>query len=98
MEINNLHFWLFFELIEAWKFKSYQRGSVIPYVKLRDLREVLKQYATHVYQHYQEYRQIVEDLSKLDQRKPSLAEQIVSTKHLQQHLINDAIVKKPKSS
>lgn len=94
----DFYFWLCFGLFEAGKFKSYQHGSVIPFVNLRDLREVLKQFAHHVYPHYQQYRQIVDDLVKLDQRKPTLAEQIESTKHLQQQLINDVVVKKPNCS
>lgn len=94
-EMFDFYFWLCFGLFEAGKLKSYYRGSVIPFVKLRDLREVLKQFAPHVYQNYQQYQQIVDDLSNLEQRKPTLAEQIVSTRHLQQNLINDLFVKKP---
>ncbi len=94
----DFYFWLCFGLFEAGKFKSYHRGSVIPFVNLRDLREVLKQFAPFVYNHYQQYRQIVDDLSKLEKRNVTLAEQIVSNKHLQLHLIKDLIVKKPNCS
>jgi hypothetical protein len=81
-EMFDFYFWLCFGLFEAGKFKSYQRGSVIPFVNLLDLREVLKQFAPHLYYHYQQYLQIVDHLSKLDQRNVTLAEQIVSTRHL----------------
>jgi hypothetical protein len=97
-EMFDFYFWLCFGLFEAGKFISYHRGSVIQFVNLRDLREVLKQFAPHVYHHYQQYLQIVDDLSKLEKRNVTMAEQIVSTKHLQQHLINEVIVKKPNCS
>jgi hypothetical protein len=97
-EMFDFYFWLCFGLFEAGKFKSYHRGSVIQFVNLRDLRQVLKQFAPHVYQHYLQYLQIVDHLSRLEQHNTTLAEQIVSIKNLQQHLINDFIVKKSNCS
>lgn len=64
------------------------RGTAIQFINLNDIRDLIREHNQPLLQHWQKYQQVLSALSKLEQRKVSLAEQVKSTERLQQHLIN----------
>jgi hypothetical protein len=83
----DFYFWLIYGLWKDGKFKSHHRGSAIPFINLNDVRELLREIAPAIQPDWNKYQQILEALSKLEQKKASLAEQIISTTSLQRHLL-----------
>jgi hypothetical protein len=83
----DFYFWLCYGLFKAEKFKTYHRGSVIPFINKGDLRELICDFAPAIYPHWDQYQKIIQALSKLEQKKATLAEQIIATEKLQSHLI-----------
>lgn len=83
----DFYFWLVYGLWRDGKFKSRHRGSVISYISLNDLRDLIREVAPFIHPDWTKYRQILETLSKLEQKKASLAEQIISTTNLERHLL-----------
>lgn len=75
-------------LFQAGKFKSCQRGTAIQFINLQDVRDTIKEVTPSVYDHWQQYQQVLAALSKLEQRKVSLAEQVIATERMQKHLIS----------
>jgi hypothetical protein len=80
-------FWLIYGLWRDGRFKIRQRGSVIPFINLDDVRELIREVAPAIQPDWNKYQKILESLSLLEQKKASLAEQIVSTTNLQRHLL-----------
>ena len=83
----DFYFWLAYGLWQAGKFQPYYRGSVIQFITVKDLRSKIMQVAPAIYMHWQQYQQIISSLSKLEQKKSSLAQQIIATEKLQHYLI-----------
>lgn len=83
----DLYFWLVFGLFKAGKFKSRQRGSVIPFVNLNDVKNVLKETGPAIFQHWQQFQQIMKALDLLEKSKTTLGQQLVTTENLQCYLI-----------
>lgn len=81
------YFWLIYGLYKAGKFKTRLRGSVIPFVNLDDIRDVLKKAGPPIFQHWQQYQQIMKALDLLEQTKTTLGQQLVTTENLQRYLI-----------
>lgn len=80
-------FWLVYGLWKDGRFKTVYRGTAIQFINLQDVRDVLREVAPAVQPDWNKYQQILEALSKLEQKKASLAEQIISTSSLQRHLL-----------
>src|SRR5207249_3119237 len=76
-QMFEFYFWLTYGLWTAGKFKTLHRGSAIQFVNVVDVRSVIGEVAPPIYEHWQQYQQILGALSKLEQKKASLAEQIV---------------------
>ena len=83
----DFYFWLCYGLFKAGKFKIYQRGSVIPFTNKGDVQELFNEMAPQIYPYWDQYQKIIEALSNLEQKKATLAEQIIATEKLQSHLI-----------
>lgn len=80
-------FWLVYGLWRDGRFKICHRGSVIPFINLDDVRDLIREVAPAIEPDWSKYRQILEALSKLEEKKASLVEQINSTSNLQRHLL-----------
>ena len=83
----DFYFWLVFGLFKAGKFKSRLRGSVISFVNLYDIKSVLKETGPSIFQHWQQFQQIMKALDLLEQSKTALGQQLVTTENLQRYLI-----------
>ncbi len=86
-EYFNFYFWLIYGLWRNGKFKTRHRGSVIPFINLNDVRDLIREVAPAIQPGWNKYQQILEALNKLEQKKASLAEQIISTTNLQRYLL-----------
>ncbi|TMI93028.1 MAG: restriction endonuclease subunit S [Bacteroidetes bacterium] len=86
-EYFNFYFWLIYGLWRDGKFKTRHRGSVIPFINLNDVRDLIREVAPAIQPGWNKYQQILETLNKLEQKKTSLAEQIIITANLQRHLL-----------
>ena len=93
-EAMEFYFWLVYGLHSAGRFKAYHRGSAIQFLNISDVHAVVKEVAPSILPHWQNYRQIVESLSKLEQKKAILAQHIISTEKLQKQLIGAYFLKK----
>jgi hypothetical protein len=80
-------FWLIYGLWRDNKFKTRHRGSVIPFINLNDVRDIIREVAPAIQPDWNKYKEILESLDKLEKRKASLAEQIISTTNLQRYLL-----------
>ena len=83
----DFYFWLCYGLFKAGKFKIYHRGSVIAFINKADVRELLREAAPFVHDHYQQYQKIMQALNHLEEKRASLTEQIIATEKLQSYLI-----------
>ena len=83
----NFYFWLIYGLWRDGKFKTRHRGSVIPFINLNDVRDLIREVAPAIKPGWNKYQQILETLNKLEQKKTSLAEQIIITTNLQRYLL-----------
>jgi len=83
----DFYFWLVFGLFKAGKFKCRHRGSVISFVNLQDIRNVLKETAPSVFEHWLQFQQIMKALDLLEKSKTTLGQQLVTTENLQRYLI-----------
>ena len=86
-EMNNFYFWLTYGLYKAHSFKTFHRGSVIPFINLQETRSVITPAAYAIYPQWQEFKTILQQLELLEQRKNNLAQILKSTATLQEYLI-----------
>jgi hypothetical protein len=86
-EYFDFYFWLIYGLFQSGKFKIRQRGSVIPFINLEDVRDIIREVAPLIRPDWSRYREILSSLDKLSKLKTTLAEQIVATDKLQRCLL-----------
>ena len=84
-EALDYYFWLTYSLWQAGKFKPFHRGSVIPFVSIKDVRSLIGQAGPEVHPHWQ---QIIQQLNKVHTLKAHLSQQIIATEKLQRCLLN----------
>lgn len=87
-EYFDFYFWLMYGLHQLGKFKPRLRGSVIPFINLEDVRDLIREVAPVIYPDWQKYQTILSALEKLEKRKATLAEQILATEKLQRYLLS----------
>ena len=83
----DFYFWLIHGLHLSGKFKVRHRGSVIPFINLNDVRDVIREVAPLIHPDWSRYQEMLSSLDKLNKLKATLAEQIVSTDKLQRCLL-----------
>lgn len=83
----DFYFWLSYSLWQTGRFKPYLRGSVIPFLSVSDLRQVLSQVAETVFPHWQSLQNVIEALNKLKTARHHLAQCIIANEKLQQMLL-----------
>ena len=83
----DFYFWLIYGLFQSGKFKTRQRGSVIPFINLNDVRDVIREVAPLIHPDWTRYQEILSSLDKLSKLKATLAEQIIATDKLQRCLL-----------
>lgn len=87
-EYYKFFFWLVYGLHQSGKFKVHQRGSVIPYINLEDVRTCIREVALLIHPNWQRFQEILTAVEKCNQLKSNLAQQIMATEKLQQSLLH----------
>jgi len=83
----DFYFWLFYGLWHTGSFKVRHHGSVIPFINIPDVRDILREVVPPIYKDWKRYKEILALCESLEQRKANLAEQIIATKDLQSALL-----------
>lgn len=83
----DFYFWLVYGLHQSGKFKTRHRGSVIPFINLSDVRDIIRNVAPLIHPDWSRYQEILSSLDKLNKLKATLAEQIVAIDKLQSCLL-----------
>ncbi len=86
-EMKEFYFWLTYGLYKAKSFRIIQRGSVIQYVNLDELRFVIMQAANLIYPSWQEFKKILQQVEALEQKKNNLVKLLKTTTSIQEYLI-----------
>ena len=86
-EAFDFYFWLVYGLYQAGKFKPRLRGSVIPFVDLDDVKDVVKDVTPCILPNWLQYQKVLKALDLLEQSKTTLGQQLLTTQNLQQFLI-----------
>lgn len=92
-EMFDFYFWLCYGLYQTGKFKYYHRGSVINFINISDVQTLVSEMASQIHQHWQEYKLMVENLSKLERKKITLVQQLIATEKLPKALIDLYFIK-----
>ena len=87
-ESFDFHFWLVYAVFKSEKFKTRHRGSVILFVSLQDIRDVLKEYTPVVFSHWRQFQSIMQAMDLLQKSKTTLGQQLITTEKMQNYLIN----------
>lgn len=91
-EMKDFYFWLTYGLYKAHSFKTFHRGSVIPFINISEVKEVIMPAARCIYPQWQEYKIILQQLELLEQRKNNLAQLLKSTATLQEYLVRNYFI------
>ena len=86
-ESFDYYFWLVYGLYKANKFKARHRGSVIQFVNLKDIRDILMLAGPGILKNWQQFQQIMKALDLLEKSKTTLGQQLLTTENLQRYLI-----------
>ena len=87
IEYKEFYFWLVYALHQAGKFKVRHRGSVIPFININDVRDLLREVAPALHDNWSRLRQLTKTLDALSSLKTSLLQQVQASERLQKHLL-----------
>jgi hypothetical protein len=88
-EMKDFYFWLTYGLYKTNSFKTRHHGSVIAFINIAEVKEVIEPAARSIYPQWQQYKTILQQLELLEQRKNNLAQILKSTATLQESLIRN---------
>ena len=88
-EMKDFYFWLTYGLYKANSFKTHHHGSVIPFINIGEVKDVITPAAISIFPQWQQYKIILQQLELLEQRKNNLAKILKSTATLQEYLIRN---------
>jgi hypothetical protein len=86
-EYFKFYFWLIYGLHQSGSFKIRHRGSVIPFVNLEDVRDLIREVAPLIHPDWFRFQEILSYLDKLNNLKSTLAQQLLATDQLQRSLL-----------
>ena len=89
----NFYFWLIYGLHQAGKFKIRHRGSVIPFINLEDVRDLVRDIAPLIIPDWSRFQELLTTLDKCSKLKATLQEQVLATEKLQRCLIQQYLFK-----
>ena len=87
-EAFEYYYWLVYALFKAGKFKTRQRGSVIQFINIQDVRDIIRQSLPLVFEQWQKYQRLLQHLDALEKAKTTLGMQLVTTENLQRTLLH----------
>ena len=83
----DFYFWLFYGLWHAGSFKVRHHGSVIPFINIPDVRDILREVVPPIHKDWKRYKEILAACERLEKVKSNLAQQIIATRDLQSALL-----------
>jgi hypothetical protein len=86
-EALDFYFWLCYSLWQTGRFKSFLRGSVIPFITIHESRQLINQVAESIFPHWQSLQNVIEALNKLKTARAHLAQCIIANEKLQHMLL-----------
>ena len=87
LQYFNFYYWLVYALFRTNKFKLRLRGSVIPFINIDDVRDLIGEMAPVVYPDWSKFQELVNTLNKFEDLKSTLEQQIISSERLQNSLL-----------
>ncbi len=87
-EAFEYYYWLVFALFKAGKFKTRHRGSVIQFVNIQDVRDVIRQTLPAVWEQWQKYQKLLQHIEALEKTKTTLGKPLIKTESLQRTLLH----------
>lgn len=83
----DFYFWLSYSLWQTGRFRPYLRGSVIPFLRVQEVRQLLTQAGESIFPHWQSLQGVLEALNQLKTTRAHLAQCIIANEKLQQMLL-----------
>lgn len=93
----DFYFWLVYGLFKSNIFKIRLRGSVIPFLNVDDVRDVIREMAPAVFPDWSKFQELIITMDKLEKLKSNLVQQVIASENLQRQLIRryfDEVTKK----
>lgn len=97
-EYYHFFFWLVYGLHKLGKFKTFHRGTAIPFINLSDVRDTIRGAGPVLHVDWCRFQQLRKDLEKTQQLKSTLAQQILATEKLQAALLHHYFTQLKKAS
>ena len=88
-EYFDFYFWLVYALFKSDKFKIRLRGSVIPFININDVRDVIREVAPFIHPDWSRLQELIKTLDNLSKLKSSLEQQIKASENLQKCLLHN---------
>ena len=88
-EYLEFYFWLVQALHQSGKFKLHLRGSVIPFININDVRDILRDVAPALHTDWSRLRELINTLDNIIKLKSTLLQQVKATENLQKCLLNE---------
>ena len=88
-EYFDFYFWLVYALHQSGKFKIRLRGSVIPFINVNDVRDVIREVAPVIHSDWSRLQELIYTLDNIGKLKTTLLQQVKATENLQKCLLND---------
>jgi len=83
----DFYYWLVYGIFKAGKFKVRLRGSVIPFINVDDVRDIIRELAPAIFPDWSRFRELIVTMDKLENLKSNLAQQLIASEILQKQLI-----------
>ena len=84
---KNFYYWLAFCLWQADKFKLYLVGSVIPFIRISDIKEVMEQADRQANQNPSEYNKSLQLLIQIDKQSKIIIQQLKLIKQAKKAIV-----------
>lgn len=84
-------FWLMFGLCQGKKFYPYLCGSVIPFLKIKDVKDVLKKLSLHCAANPEQCKKKIATIQKVQIVKNSLSQQMQTLQQLQNTILSELL-------
>ena len=68
-EYFDFYFWLICALFQSGKFKVRLRGSVVPFINVDDVRDVIRKVAPSIHPDWSRFRELIKTLDNLSKLK-----------------------------
>ena len=86
-EEKDFYFWLFFGLWKAKHFQQFLCGSVIPFIRLHELKKEITTQAQQVGKCHQAYTKTIEQVKQLEQKEKVILQNLTAINHLKRAMI-----------